>query len=348
MRVTKELFGRLNENGVYAYTLENKHGVKITAIDYGCTITKIYTPNRDGEIENIVLGYDTLEEYLNGTSYFGCVVGRIAGRIAGGEFMLEGTEYKLAQNENPNHLHGGIVGFDKRVWNATVEEEENQASIVFSYFSPDGEENYPGNVEMQVTYTLNNDNQFTIHYEGTPDRTTILNVTNHTYFNLSGDLKTDVKDHYLTMKSDQFLELGDDLIPTGTFLDVKDTAFDFHSTRQIRTGIESKHPQNILAGHGYDHPFVLSDNNNQEIQLEDRENGRVLTVETDQPAVVVYSASQLAETGEIYGVASKKYLGICLETQGLPNAINEVNFPSWVVEKGKTYSTSTTFTFGTT
>ena len=127
MRVTKELFGRLNENGVYAYTLENKHGVKITAIDYGCTITKIYTPNRDGEIENIVLGYDTLEEYLNGTSYFGCVVGRIAGRIAGGEFMLEGTEYKLAQNENPNHLHGGIVGFDKRVWNATVEEEENQA-----------------------------------------------------------------------------------------------------------------------------------------------------------------------------------------------------------------------------
>ena len=149
------------------------------------------------------------------------------------------------------------------------------------------------------------------------------------------------------MKSDKFLELGDDLIPTGTFLDVKDTAFDFHSARQIRTGIESKHPQNILAGHGYDHPFVLSDNNNQEIQLEDRENGRVLTVETDQPAVVVYSASQLAETGEIYGVASKKYLGICLETQGLPNAINEVNFPSWVVEKGKTYSTSTTFTFGT-
>ena len=348
MKVIQEKFGQLNDQGVHSYTLVNDHGMELTCINYGCIITKIITPDRNGHYENIVLGYNSLEEYVKGSYFFGTVVGRVAGRIKGGEFDLNGKTYALAKNENNNHLHGGIKGFDKVIWDASVIENNEEVGVQFSYLSPDGENGYPGNVNIKVTYTLHNDNELTIHYSGISDEKTLLNMTNHSYFNLTGDIKSDVLNHSLKIKSEKFLELNKELLPTGELLDVKGTPFDFTSDRLIQTVVESSHPQNQLAGHGYDHPFLLSSNHDQEIILTDSESGRTLTVETDEPGVVVYSGNQMKAEGEIYGVPSRKYLGICLETQGLPDAIHHPNFPSWVLEKDQEYTSVTKYKFGLT
>nr|WP_144922114.1 aldose epimerase family protein [Paenibacillus bovis] len=347
MNVTKKLFGHLQDKPVYAYTLKNDNNVELTAIDYGCIITKLYTPDENGKLENIVLGHDNLEDYLHRSPYFGAVVGRVAGRIGGAKFELNGKTYTLAQNENDNHLHGGLVGYDKVIWDAEVKEGENEASIEFSYLSVDGEEGYPGNLQLKVTYTLNNDNEFTIQYDGISDETTLLNITNHSYFNLSGELKRDILDHTLTLKSDQFLELQDNLLPSGELIPVEGTTFDFRSGRKIRTGVESDYAQNKLADSGYDHPFVLSTNHDSEIYLEDAESGRTLTIETDEKAVVVYTSNMLPEEGEVYGVPSRKYLGICLETQGYPDAPNHPHFPNWILEKDQKRTSVTKYKFGT-
>ena len=199
---------------------------------------------------------------------------------------------------------------------------------------------------MKVTYALNRDNEFSIHYEAVTDKTTIVNLTNHSYFNLSGDLKTDVQGHVLTLKSDEYLGLDEDLMPLGELADVEGTPFDFRAGREIRSGVESNDPQNILAGNGYDHPFVIRENREQEIKLVCPENGRTLTIETDEPSVVVYTANQLGDEGEIYGVPARKYLGICLETQGYPDAIHQSNFPSCILKEGETFTSMTTYRFG--
>ena len=344
MKVTKKPFGQKGNMQVIFITLVNNHGIEISIINYGCTITKMIVPDRDGNYENIVLGYDTLDEYLNGNSFFGCVVGRVAGRIGGASFDLNGETYLLAQNENENHLHGGDIGFDKVVWEAEQVETDNEVSVAFSYLSPDGEEGYPGNLSLRVIYTLTNDNQLSIRYEGISDKTTLLNVTNHTYFNLSGDVKDDVLDHELTLKSNQYLELGDDLLPTGKLNDVEGTVFDFQRGRIIRTGVESSDPNCSRSGRYY-HPFVLQENHNEEIKLHSRENGRKMTIETDEVAVVVYSATTLSEEGTVNGVPSRPSLGICLETQGYPDAVNHSHFPSWVLEKDKPFTSVTTYQF---
>ncbi len=346
MNVIQKPFGSMKDEEVNEFTLMNDNGIELTCINYGCAITKIITSDQDGSKENIVLGYDSLEEYVNGSSFFGSVVGRVAGRIGNAEFELNGKNYTVAKNENGNHLHGGVKGFDKVIWNAAILESEELAQVQFTYLSPDGEEGYPGNLEMKVTYTLNNNNEFTILYEGISDEKTILNVSNHSYFNLSGDLKRDIQDHKLILKSDRFLDLQEDLLPTGKFVDVDNTTFDFREGRNIRAGVESNDVQNRLAGGGYDHPFVLNDNHNQEIMLEDPESGRTLTIETDEVGVIVYTASQLPEEGEVYGVPSRKYLGICLETQGLPDAVHHAEFPSWVLEKDTPFSSVTKYQFG--
>ena len=345
MKVIQEKFGKLNDQTVNSFTLVNDHGMELTCINYGCIITKMITPDEDGNYENIVLGYDSLEEYVKGSYFFGAVVGRVAGRIKGGSFELDGKTYTLAKNENNNHLHGGNKGFDKVIWNASIKENDEEVSVQFAYLSPEGEEGYPGNVNIKVTYTLNNQNELTIHYSGISDEKTLLNMTNHSYFNLSGNIKSDILHHTLSIKSDKFLELNDELLPTGELLDVPGTPFDFTSERLIQSGVESNHPQNQLAGQGYDHPFLLSSNHDQEIILTEPESGRTLTIETDEPGVVVYSGNQMKSEGEIYGVPSRKYLGICLETQGLPDAIHHPNFPSWVLEKDQEYTSVTKYKF---
>ncbi|MBT2657186.1 galactose mutarotase [Bacillus sp. ISL-18] len=346
MKVIQEKFGELNNQTVNSYTLVNDQGMELTCLNYGCIITKIITPDQNGNFENIVLGYDTLAEYVSGSYFLGTVVGRVAGRIKEGSFDLDGKTYTLAKNENNNHLHGGNKGFDKVIWNASIDENDEEVSVQFSYLSPDGEEGYPGNVNIKVMYTLNNQNELTIHYSGISDEKTLLNLTNHSYFNLSGNIKRDILNHSLSIKSDKFLELNDELLPTGELLDVFGTPFDFTSERLIQSGVEANHPQNQLAGQGYDHPFLLSSNHDQEIVLTDSVSGRTLTIETDEPGVVVYSGNQMKSEGEIYGVPSRKYLGICLETQGLPDAIHHPNFPSWVLEKDQEYTSVTKYKFG--
>lgn len=346
MKVVKELFGHINEKAIDLYTLENDHGMSVSCITLGCIITKIMTPDRNGTLENVVIGYDTVEEYLADSYYLGAVIGRFAGRIAGASFELDGKTYPLAKNNNGNHLHGGLKGFDKVIWDAEVIEREGEAGVQFSYFSPDGEEGYPGNLNVSVLYTLNNQNELTIRYTAKSDQKTVLNMTNHSYFNLSGDLKRDTLDHSLQLKSNKYLELDDELLPLKV-ADVQGTPFDFTAGHTIREGAESAFLQNKLAGEGYDHPFVLDTNHNNEIVLKEEQSGRSLTIETDEVAVVLYSGTQIQRNGEIRGVPARRYLGLCLETQGLPDAVHHPEFPSCWIEKDEEVTKATTYKFGT-
>ena len=342
MGVLQETFGQIGSQPVYSFTLTNDHGMEVTAINYGCIITKMNVLDRTGKFENIVLGHDTLDEYQNDPYFLGAVVGRVAGRLKGGSFELDGQSFTLAKNDNTNHLHGGIKGFDKIVWDAKIIDD----GVLFSYLSRDGEEGYPGNLYIEATYRLNNKNELSIHYRGQTDQKTLLTATNHSYFNLSGNLKRDVLNHSLHLQSSRFLELDEEFLPTGSILDVKDTPFDFTNGGIVKTGAESDHPQNVLVGQGYDHPFLLDANHDHEIVLKDPESGRTLTVETDEPAVVVYSGNSLKEEGNFRGVPSRKYLGICLETQAFPDSIHQPNFPSMVLDKGEMYSSITKYKFG--
>ena len=346
MAIKKELFAQLDDKKIYSYTLKNQQGMEVACIDYGCVITSISAPDAKGKLENVVLGFNTLEDYQKYSPYFGAVCGRVAGRITRGQFELNGKKYQLATNNGDHHLHGGLEGFDKVVWNSTTVETDDELTAVFSHLSKDGEEGYPGNVEMTVKYTLTNNNEFIITYEGETDETTLLNVTNHTYFNLSGNAKRDILNHRLELKSDQFLELNNGLVPSGEQLTVEGTPFDFRKGRKIIDGTTSTHPQNQLAGAGYDHPFLLNENNQSEIVLVDDESGRCLMIETDQPCVVLYTGTQLQDDFKIGDVQSRKYLGLCLETQGVPDAINHAHFPSVVLEKDRKYHSQTKYSFG--
>ncbi|MDR4889957.1 aldose epimerase family protein [Fredinandcohnia sp. QZ13] len=341
MEVNTHLYGTFDNQEVQAFTLKNDQGLSVTCIDFGCIITEILAPDRTGNLENVVLGFDRLEGYLADTSYQGAIVGRTAGRTRGGQFDLNGKTYSLDQNENNNHIHGGVKGFSKVVWDSRIINEENRVGVEFTYLSEDGEGGYPGTVEMTVAYTLNNDNEFVIMGNGTPDADTILNITNHAYFNLSGDVKNDVLDHELTIKSNKFLELDEEFLPTGKLLDVTGTVFDFKNGRKIGDGPKSKDEQIVLVGQGYDHPFLLDE---KVVQLYDEASGRKLVVETNQPAVVVYTSNTL-KGFNMRGGEARPYLGVCLETQGLPDAIHHPNFPSVVIKKGEQYHWETKYTF---
>jgi aldose 1-epimerase len=345
MRVFQEEFGEVDGQIVTAYTMRNDQGMEVVCTDYGCIITKILVPNRHGIVENVVLGFNSLNDYLKYSPYFGAVVGRHAGRIQKAEFTLDGTTYTLAKNNNGNHLHGGLKGFDKVIWNTTIKDNKDSISLEFSYLSKDGEEGYPGNLDIKVIYSLNNENELVMTFEGVSDQRTVVNLTNHSYFNLSGNLKRDILEHTLTLKSDQFLELNEELIPTGEIIPVDETLFDFRAGREIIEGTKSSQPQNILAGNGYDHPFLLTENNNEEIKLYDQESGRGLVIETNQPVVVLYTGNQLGEEFIINGLPSRRYLGLCLETQSPPDSVHHPHFPSTILEKGEQYKAVTKYKF---
>ncbi|WP_085522960.1 aldose epimerase family protein [Tuberibacillus sp. Marseille-P3662] len=342
MEITQGTFGEMDGQKVGFYTLKNDNGMEMTCINYGCIITEILVPDRKGKFENVVLGFDNLDDYREHSSFFGAIIGRVAGRIKNAEFQLDGHSYELSKNENNNHIHGGPNGFSQVLWDVKTVDYEDAVGIEFSYMSPDGDEGYPGTLEMTVTYRLNNDNELSIIYDGLSDEKTLLNPTNHSYFNLSGNLKRDVLDHVLTMDSDKWIELNEELLPTGRLLDVKDTAFDFQHGRKIRDGVQSTHSQNQLVGQGYDHPFLLSD---PVISLTDEKSGRQLEVWTDQPVVVCYSGNQLDGDFAIRGVPVKKHLGICLETQTPPDSIHHSNFQSAILDKGERYQSKTKYKF---
>jgi len=332
------------------YTLRNGQGMEVKITNYGGTITHWTAPDKEGKYEDVVLGFDSLSAYLTSSPYLGCIIGRYGNRIAKGKFTLEGQTYTLAVNNGENHLHGGIKGFDKVLWEATPLDGEEPA-LKLTYLSKDGEEGYPGNLQVEVTYRLQKDNALRIDYQATTDKTTVVNLTNHTYFNLLGHTEGDILGHELMLNASTFLPVDRTMIPTGELRAVKGTVFDFTQSTPIGAGINDTKDEQIRFGMGYDHSWVLNPpTEKEELNLVGKvlepKSGRVLEVFTTEPAVQFYTGNFL--NGNIIGkrgVAYKQRYGFCLETQHYPDSPNQKNFPSTVLKPNETYQTSTLYRF---
>jgi aldose 1-epimerase len=330
------------------YTLMNSQGMTMKVINYGGIITNLTAPDKNGTYEDVVLGFDSLSSYLKANPYFGAVIGRYGNRIAKGKFTLDGKAYSLAQNNGPNNLHGGPNGFDKRVW--TIEEQavDNGVALKLTYLSKDMEEGYPGNLNAEVIYQLTDSNELKINYRATADKKTIVNLTQHTYFNLSGNTKTDILGHELFIAADQFVPVDKTLIPTGKLQSVSETAFDFKTPVTIGSRID-KDEEQLKFGGGYDHCWVLrelGDSLKLAATLHDPSTGRVMSVHTTEPGIQFYSGNFLdgSLTGK-YGVVYNKRYGLCLETEHFPDSPNQKSFPSVVLNPGEEYKTRTVYTF---
>ncbi|RED97920.1 galactose-1-epimerase [Marinoscillum furvescens] len=346
--VQKELFGILDDGTkVFAYTLTNANGFSMKVISYGGIITSIKTPDRKGNFDDIVLGYDDLEGYLEKNPYFGALIGRFGNRIAGGQFTLEGKTYTLATNDGNNHLHGGERGFDKVVWELKEAAVENGVAVTLEYLSPAMEEGYPGNLDVKVQYTLTNDNELIVDYHATSDQTTIVNLTQHTYFNLTGR-ESDILDHELMINAQKFLPVDSTLIPTGELRSVQGTPFDFTSFKRIGKDINADNQQ-IAYGLGFDHCWAI-DQEKKGLNLAaaafDAKSGRQVSVYTTEPGIQFYSGNFL--DGTITGKGGKNYghrSGFCLETQHFPNSPNQPDFPEVVLRAGDVYKSTTKYVF---
>lgn len=336
-------------DSIKEYTLRNESGMVVTVTNYGATITSIIVPDRDGRMADVALGYDRVEDYINGLKrpYFGSVIGRYGNRIAKGIFTIDGEEYTLATNNGENHIHGGNMGFDKVVWTASATND----SVVLTYHGKDGEEGYPGNLDVRVTYTLTDDNEIRIDYVATTDKATPVNLTNHTYFNLTGEGRGTIVDHVLRVMGKRFTPIDSTGIPTGELRSVKGTPFDFREPKRIGRDI-GKDNQQLKNGHGYDHNWILDRNGTDGLitaaVLYDPASGRQLEVLTTEPAMQVYTANFL--NGSLVGKSGKAYEyrgGVCLETQHSPDSPNRPEWPSTILRPGETYKTTTIFKFST-
>jgi aldose 1-epimerase len=346
MKITKSNFGKTREGiEVELFTLINDNQVTIKITNYGAIITSIETPDKNGNITNIALGFEKFEnyispEYLGSYPYFGCICGRVCNRIAEGKFVLGGKNYSLAVNNGPNHLHGGLTGFDKRIWNAEIIEESGRVGIKLSYFSPDMEEGYPGNLTVSCTYTLNNKNELDIEYAASTDQTTIVNLTNHAYFNLTGG-KDQILNHKLELPAKSFTKsVGS--IPTGEIVSVKGTPFDFLTRKNLGQDIAGLED-------GYDLNFVLDNPEGKLVFagcLCEENSGRKVDVYTTQPGIQLYTGYWIPEL--VIGGQKKfgRYSGVALETQHYPDSINKPNFPSVVLTSGQTFQEKTVYSFG--
>lgn len=348
--IEKDQFG-ITKDGqqVDRYTLTNARGMRVQVITYGGIITSLEVPDREGHFQDVVLGYDNLSDYEENNPFFGALIGRFGNRIADGKFTLEDKEYTLAQNDGKNHLHGGVKGYDKVVWGAEGTLVNGEAVLKLTYLSPDMEEGYPGNLSVEVTYTLTQQNALKVDYKAITDKTTIVNLTQHSYFNLSGG--EDILSHELYINADGYLPVDETLIPTGEIAEVKGTPFDFTSAKVIGKDINQDDTQ-LKRGLGFDHCWVLNDQNTGmriAAILSESTTGRVLEISTDEPAIQFYSGNFLNGTHPIkysdsfYGHRS----GLCLETQHYPDSPNQEAFPSVVLKPGETYQTQTVFTFST-
>ncbi|HLR68329.1 MAG TPA: aldose epimerase family protein [Virgibacillus sp.] len=327
------------------YTLSNDYGMSVSFLNYGGIITKLITPNQHGELENLVLGYENYQEYKDNPNCFGGIIGRVAGRIQNASFQRHGKNYELTANEGSHQLHGGETAFHHVIWDVAPMHEDNKVAIKLTHTSPDGEGNYPGEVHVSVTYSLTNDNHFIINYEAISDKDTVLTLTNHTYFNLSG-LTDTVGEHSVTMNSDHFLELDEELIPTGKRVNVSNTPFDLRHGKRLEEGFDSTYPQNIIVGNGYDHYFLLNDTDQPNIFVKHNHSGRTLSITTNQPGVVMYTANGLEDDLKLNGRMSEKHLGVCFETQGPPASLHHEGLPSITLDANEVYKKQTVFSFG--
>jgi aldose 1-epimerase len=321
--------------------------MEVRAMTYGGIITSILAPDRNGAMADVVLGFDSLEPYLPRHPYFGAIVGRYGNRIGNAQFTLDGRTYKLAANNGPNHLHGGVRGFDKYVWEAAP--LADATGVAFSRTSADGEEGYPGSLKVRVTYRLSDANALEIAYEATTDKATPVNLTQHTYFNLAGHDAGDILGHEVTINADRFTPVDATLIPTGELANVAGTPFDFRKPAKVGARIDEPHPQ-LKMGRGYDHNFVLTRKGvglEEAARVVDRKSGRTLGVTTTEPGVQFYTGNfldgrQKGKGGAIY----RHRNGLCLETQHFPDTPNRPNFPSAILKPGETYRSRTVFAFG--
>lgn len=336
--VSKEISEKWQE-----FTLINDQDMSVSVLNYGGIITQIMTPDRNGKLENVVLGYLDYKNYEADPNYFGALVGRVAGRIQNASFTLNDRTYSLESNEGKNHIHGGSHGFHQIIWEVESIQTHKTVGLKLTHNSADGEGGYLGNLNVTVTYTLNNNNELILDYLASTDQTTPLALTNHSYFNLSGDLKNTVQHHHVTMNSKYFAELDQALIPTGKKVNVTGSTFDFRGGRMLGDGFEKDSEQHKIAGHGYDHYFIFEDGN---VIARDYDSGRILTIKTDQPGMVMYTANSLDNRLELSEGSSKKHLGVCFETQSSPAALHHEGFPNVLLEAGTEYKKRTVFSFG--
>ena len=349
--IQQEEFGTTPDGEtVDLYTLTNSGGMEVKIITYGGRIISLTSPDRSGNYENVVLGFDNLDQYLEENPFFGALIGRYANRIEKGEFYLDGQKYSLAVNNGQNHLHGGDKGFDKVVWQARVIDTAN--SLVLSYLSPDMEEGYPGELEITVTYSLKDDNSLEVKYEATTSKKTVINFTQHAYFNLSADFSKNILDHELEINANHYLPVDGTQIPTGEIREVQRSYFDFREPVTIGKHIDKiLEEQQLERGTGYDHCWVLNEGAGDDAGFAASAyhpgTGRLLEVFTDQPGVQLYTGNHLDGTLPIPGGKGyfQKRTGFCLETQNFPDAPNQESFPPATLEPGETFSSVTTFRF---
>ena len=342
LSINKEIFGEINDHKVYLFTLKNNNGMLVKITNFGGIIQSLIVPDKYGQSDDIVLGFDNLNEYLAEHPYFGAIVGRCCNRISNARFTLDGIEYKLYANNGNDHLHGGNEGFDKKIFDVEEFKDQNSVGIILRYLSPDGEENYPGNLLLKIIYSLNNNNELKIQYEAKTDKATPLNLTNHSYFNLAGAGNGKIYKHILSIDADKYTVLNENLIPTGENRDVSETDFDFRKPQKIGSRI------NNFPESGYDINYVLNNKNKLKkvIKIDEANSGRTLEISTDQPCVQFYisnflDGSNIGKSGKAYN----KHDAFCLETQQFPDAPNHKNFPSTILRPGQVFRSTTIYKF---
>lgn len=351
----KELFGKIpGGRDVYLYTLKNKHGMEAKIANYGGIVVSLLVPDKSGKFDDIVLGYDSLAQYITSNGpYFGALIGRYGNRIGKGKFTLNGKQYQLATNNGPNHLHGGLKGFDKVFWEVDEAANADGRTLALKYTSKDGEEGYPGTLSVKVLYSLTDDNALRIEYSATTDQPTVLNLTHHSYFNLAGAGNGDILSHELTINADKFTPIDDGLIPTGELRDVNGTPMDFRTSAVIGARVSDKDKQ-LISGKGYDHNWVLNRTAGSATgfvaaaKVYEKTSGRVMEVWTTEPGLQFYCGNFLDGTN--IGKRGKKYnyrYGFCLETQHFPDSPNKPGFPSTVLNPGVEFKSTTAYAFST-
>lgn len=344
MEREKAFSDTLNGKKVQWFKLENKNGMLVEFSNYGATVLAVHVPNKEGKIEDVLLGYDNAKDLYAGKSYFGCTVGRYANRISKGQFSIDGQMYTAPQNNGINSLHGGVNSVDKQVWDAKTMND----AIIFSIKIKDGENGYPGEMNLKVIYSLRDDNSLVIDYEATTDKTTLINATNHAYFNLTGDPTKTILDHELMINAAKYTPVDSTLIPTGELQNVAETPFDFTRSKPIGRDIAANHQQ-IAFGLGYDHNFVLNatDKNTPAVVVLEKTSGRKLEVFTTEPGVQFYSGNFLNGSEKGRGTPYQYRTGFCLETQHFPDSPNQPSFPTTILKPDETWKSQTIYRFST-
>lgn len=351
MSIRKQKFGVTpNKEEIILYTLTNRNGMAATFMNYGAVLVKLLVPDAQGKLEDVVLGYEDLEGYYKNDPGFGSFIGRHANRIGGAKFTLNGKTYELDKNNGENNLHGGFKGYNKFVYDTEFFEEEDADTIEFSRLSPDMEQGFPGNLDICVTYTLTDDDELIMEYLAVPDQDTIINLTNHSYFNLGGHKSGQILDHQIMLDADFFTPTTDDMIPTGELVDVTGTPMDFRTIKKIGQDIDADYIP-LKQGHGYDHNYVLKTSQgeiNKVAELVDEKSRRKMEVFTDLPGIQIYTGNFLDEKdhgkeGAIY----QKHDGVCFETQFFPNSCNDANFKQCIFKAGQEFDYTTVYKFST-